>query len=343
MAPALTETASDGCGIHLSSPGVNLDGSLLGMEVDQQQILMEDDCTQAAWLNLTFLPSPDTCSKDTLEVQTPFLSPLVQSSGSYRTMLHSSPGTLLNLLSLNKSLASPLLPSPQSPDVYFLSVSDHDGMGSERTFRNMSTQQPLLTECCLGEDETQAQTARPLLPWGKMGRKAGWHQDQAQPRSVVLEEAFLSQVQQCCSRQHTLLRQTTRVQRRLQALLGEHATRHCSLQLHGLIRTCFEGDAPPGSPFPLEPHSPLDKKPFNTPIGLEDGEERGPWSNITLSSPPQKVPSPLKRPADVKTFVCCTKAVMSGLQDVLDSDATDSSSDEEWNLEGAQGANCVPM
>ncbi|KAJ8350622.1 hypothetical protein SKAU_G00257520 [Synaphobranchus kaupii] len=343
MAPALTETATDGHGIHLSSPlgssSIDLDGSLLGMELDPQQKLMEGDCSQTAWLNLTFLPSPDACSKDALELQSPFLSPLVQSSGSYRTMLHSSPGTLLNLLSLNKSLASPVLPCPQGPDVYILSVPEHEGQGAARPFRGGSPKLPPQRERYLRGVESLAHSLLLAPPWVNEEREAGWHQTRARPKSASLKDTVLGQTRRCRSRQRALLGQAARVQKRLQALLGEHAVRHCGHQLGGLTGALSGGCSLPGSPSPLERRSPAESKPFDTPVD----EEGTLWSSLAFSPSPQKVPSPLQKSVDIRTFLCCARDVMSGVRNALDSDATDSSSDDEWGIEGARGSNCSPV
>ncbi|XP_064165973.1 KAT8 regulatory NSL complex subunit 1-like protein isoform X1 [Anguilla rostrata] len=341
MAPALTETATDGHGIHLSSPlgssGIDLDGSLLGMELDPQQKLMEDDCSQTAWLNLTFLPSPDACSKDALELQTPFLSPLVQSSGSYRTMLQSSPGTLLNLLSLNRSLASPVLPCSQGLEAYILSGPEPGGQGAARAIRGASPKPPLPKERCLRGAEPLAHSLLLTSPWVKGERELGWPQTQAQPKSAEPKQTALVRTQLCRSRQHALLGQAARVQKRLQALLGEHALRHCGLQL-GRLTEALSGDRS----LPWS-RSPTESKPFHTPVGLEMDEEGALWSSLAFSPPPQKVPSPLQKSADIRTFVCSARAVVGGVRNALDSDATDSSSDEEWDIEGAQGSNCLPV
>lgn len=341
MAPALTEAAPDGHGIHLSSPlgssSIDLEGSLLGMELDPQQKLMEGDCSQTAWLNFTFLPSPDACSKDALELQTPFLSPLVQSAGSYRTMLQSSPGTLLNLLSLNKTLASPVLPCSQGPDAYILSVSEHKGQGAARSFRGASPKRTPPKERCLRGAEPLARSLLLAPPCVKAEREVRWPQTQAHPDSAPPQDTVLGRTRRCRSRQHALLGQASRVQRRLQAVLGEHALRHCGLQLGGATRELS------GSPSPPEPGSPAESKPFDAPAGSEVDEEGAPWGSLALSPPPQKVPSTPQKTADVRTFICRARAMMSEVRTALDSDATESSSDEEWDIKGAQGSNCAPV
>ncbi|XP_061082872.1 KAT8 regulatory NSL complex subunit 1-like protein [Conger conger] len=339
MAPALTEAAPDGHGIHLSSPlgssSIDLNGSLLGLELDPPQKLMEDDCSQTAWLNLTFLPSPDTCSKDALELQSPFLSPLVQSMGSYRTMLQSSPGTLLNLLSLNKSLASPVLACPPGPDTYILSVPEHKGQAVVRSFRGASPKHPPPMERCLRGAEPQAQSLLLPPPWVKGEREVGWPQTQAQPKSAPQRETLLGRTRRCRSRQHALLGRASRVQRGLQAVLGELAVRHCGGQVSGLKGALL------GSLSPPETHWPVEAKTFLTPVGLDADEEGALWGSLAFSPPPQKAPSPPRR-EDVRTFVSQARAVMSEARTALDSDVTDSSSDEERDVGGARGPSCPP-
>lgn len=115
------------------------------------------------------------------------------------------------------------------------------------------------------------------------------------PSTLVLEEAVR---QQLC-RQAGLHSRAQTLQRRLQALLGEHAARHCTQQLDGLGRQF--GCAPP------------------------DGyDPRVSWLGSSTASASSL--------AELAEFSRCSQAVLQGLQEALDSEATassSSSSDEE--------------
>ncbi|KAG7467539.1 hypothetical protein MATL_G00154850 [Megalops atlanticus] len=336
MAPALTETSADGHGIHLSSPlasgSIDLDGALLGSELDPQKKLMEEDRAQTAWLNLTFLPSPDTCSRNALELQTPLLSPLAQAPGGYKTMFHSSPVSVLGLLSLSKNLADPLSPCPQRLDTRFLPVPEHEGPGLAQSHQSVSSWHVQVARLPsgrgVGDDEALIH-GMPITPPRAQGSKAGW----GWPVSTVLEEAAHAQALRCRSRQRALRGRAVGLQGRLQALLGQHTTRHCDLQLRGLTT---RKDFPQGSPSPLELCSPPEAKPFDTAMGQK---LKAPWNSLSL--PQQESPLSPQRSTDIWRFVRCAWAMMRETQKALDSDATDSSSDEEWELEEVQGS--VPV
>ncbi|KAJ8252762.1 hypothetical protein GJAV_G00205280 [Gymnothorax javanicus] len=347
MAPALTETATDGHGIHLSSPlgssSIELDGSLLGMELDPQVKLIEDDCSQMTWLNLTFLPSPDACSKDALENPALLLSPLVHSSGSCRAMLQSSPGTLLNLLSLDKSVDSPKLPCSQAPDAYIPSLMEHEAQDAARPVWDTSPKCPPPKEPCFRGAESMALSPPLSPPWVRGEREMGCPQTLAHPGSSPQQGLVPGRLQRCRSRQRALRGRVARVQRRLQAVLGEHATRHCGLQLGGLKGALSRGCALPQSSCPLEPRSHTETRPIDALVGLEIPQEGGDCDALTLSPPQQKDPSPLHKAADVRTFLHCAQSVISELRTELDSDATESSSDEDCDIGGAHGSLQLPV
>ncbi|XP_036395832.1 KAT8 regulatory NSL complex subunit 1-like protein [Megalops cyprinoides] len=336
MAPALTKTSADGHGIHLSSPltsgSIDLDGALLGSELDPQKKLMEEDRAQTAWLNLTFLPSPDVCSGNALELQTPLLSPQAQAPGGYKTMFHSSPVSVLGLLSLSKNLADPLAPCPQRLDACFLPVPECEGQGLAQSHQSMSSWRVQFAQPPSGHgagDDEALIHGMPVTPPRVQGSKAGW----CWPMSTVLEEAAHSQTLQCCSRQRALRGRAVGLQGRLQSLLGQHTARHCDLQLRGLMS---RKDFPQGSLSPLELCSPPEAKPFDTTMGQE---LKAPWNS--LSPPQQESPLSPQRSTEIWRFVRCAWAMMRETQKALDSDATDSSSDEEWDLEEVQGS--VPV
>ncbi|XP_028847682.1 KAT8 regulatory NSL complex subunit 1-like protein isoform X2 [Denticeps clupeoides] len=99
------------------------------------------------------------------------------------------------------------------------------------------------------------------------------------------------------SRQRALVARAGRIQKRLQGLLGDHASRHCAHQLKGLRG---------------KPAFPPDTK---CVVVREAGGELGTMTSVTSD--------------DLQSFARCAHATLREVQAALDSDATDSSSDEE--------------
>lgn len=128
-----------------------------------------------------------------------------------------------------------------------------------------------------------------------------------------------SPLQPCCgklnegvrkrlSRQAGLQGRALKLQRRLQALLGERAVQHCDQQLEGLKRHCQPDSAQSLHPVILPQH-----------VGYKTTDSRLPFNEL-------------------REFSRSSQAVLRGLQEVLDSDATaSSSSDEEQEVERING------
>lgn len=136
MAPALTKLSKDAHGIHLATTlalsNMDADGAMLNMECDPQLKLKDGSYAQRVWLNLSSLPCLDTFCSGTspLEVSESLLSPLLHASaGQYNTVLLSSPGSLFNLLFLNKNLKNSLGACPGAQDMYFVPVTEHNSQG----------------------------------------------------------------------------------------------------------------------------------------------------------------------------------------------------------------------
>ncbi|XP_020313314.1 KAT8 regulatory NSL complex subunit 1 [Oncorhynchus kisutch] len=337
---------------------MDADGEMLNIECDHQLKLKEGSYAQNVWLNFSSLPFLDHFFSDTslLEVSESLLSPLLQASAEqYNTVLLSSPGSLCNLLFLNKNLKNSLADCPGAQDMYFVRVTEHNSQGVVQQQCQLSGYGPdgydipqSPTKHCQGDLMSQYNPAVPTpgiarqeeggtistdtalaQPWTKRTRSQG----QEQPVTAMVEEAVREQTWWHLSQQAALFGQAGRIQRRLQALLGDHISRHCIFQLEGLKK--MQGRETPGPPTP-----PADTKPFDTamgqrPTGTQSHRTQGPALLQTFS-----VPSSSK---DIQEFASYAQAVLRTVQEAVDSDATESSSDEELAPEQKWGTRSQPV
>ncbi|XP_060910181.1 KAT8 regulatory NSL complex subunit 1-like protein isoform X1 [Labrus mixtus] len=339
MAPALTKILNDGHGIHLSSPPASVrmdtDGrAVCSADLDSQLISTEDSDLQKMWLNLSMIPSLDSClPMSPLDVPAnPVLSPCLQvSSSQAETLLFPSPAHLLSLLSSNKALRdSQQVASvfPGVPDMFLVPLPEHNSQEASLlqgcnavTDGGDVHHSPLTLPHSYSHGEIKHQgyspffTAQPSLTEEKeagigflppSSEQPCWiriSSDQAAFR-VVPDEAVKEQV----CRQAGLCSRAQRLQTRLQALLGEHAVLHCDQQLEGLTRYCQVGGVSQESVNPglLPPQV--------------DFEPQFSW---------QESSTPLCSFEELREFTRCSQEVLRGLQEALDSEATASSSSDE--------------
>uniref|UniRef100_A0A4W6F4V8 KAT8 regulatory NSL complex subunit 1-like n=1 Tax=Lates calcarifer TaxID=8187 RepID=A0A4W6F4V8_LATCA len=349
MAPALTKILKDGHGIHLSSPpsSVRVDSNrraVRSAELEPHMRLTEDDDPQKMWLNLSLLPSLDSClSASPLHVPAnPVLSPCLQESASQcEAVLLSSPASLLSFLSFNKGLVDShqvVSILPGVPDMFLGPVPEHnsqeacllhgcstapecgpDGVDVHHSPFTLTGVSPLES---LGEIKSQGFTPffapQPALMQEKAAGVGCPPPPSVQPCSgrvnfhqlapkAVLEKA----VKQKLSRQTGLHSRACRLQRRLQALLGEHALLHCNQQLDGLKRHCHLGDASHDSLDSLHPGLPPPH------VGSKPNFSRLESSTASSSL------------TELREFSRFSQAVLRGLQEALDSEATASSSSDD--------------
>ncbi|XP_067459400.1 KAT8 regulatory NSL complex subunit 1-like protein isoform X1 [Thunnus thynnus] len=350
MAPALTKILKDGHGIHLSSPpaSVRMDSDsrvMRSTELDSQMTSTGDGDLQKMWLNLSSLTPLDSClPASPLDVPAnPVLSPFLQTSASQCEMvLLPSPGSLFSLLSLNKGLRdSHQVASvfPGVPDMFLVPVPEHnsqeacllhghsaapecgpDGVDVHHSSLTLASVSPSYTH---GELKSEGYTpcfAPPLTltqrdmagiscpPPASVVRPCGGRLNSEQP---VLREVLEEQL----SRQAGLHSRAWRLQKRLQALLGEHALLHCNQQLEGLNRHCQSGGVSFDSPDSLHPGV-LPPQAGNKPH-LSWLESSTASSSFT----------------ELREFSLSSQAVLRGLQEAFDSEATGSSSSDEEQAE----------
>ncbi|KAL0963729.1 hypothetical protein UPYG_G00310100 [Umbra pygmaea] len=339
MAPALTKLTKEKHGIHLATPpnptNMDADGAALNAKCDSP-FKLKDVYAQTMWLNLSW-PFLDTCypSKSPLEFPNLLLSPLLQpSTEQYNTMLLSSPGSLLSLLSPNKNVKNSLVVCPGAQDMCNVPVTDHYSQGV--------TQQKYEPQTCnsvrgpggwdipwtptkLCQEDLPSQY-KPVVPTPSTLRQVGsistdtapahpCTKSQAQEHAVttMVEEAVRDQTRWHFSQQATLLGRAERIQRRLQALLAHHASRHCSLQLEGLKGIHDRGllDATT---------LPAGTKPFGQTM-------------MEQTHPSQ----------EIQEFARRAQALIHRVQGGIDSDATDSSSDEDLEAEKKWATTSQPV
>lgn len=236
MAPALTKLSKDAHGIHLATTlalsNMDADGAMLNMECDPQLKLKDGSYAQRVWLNLSSLPCLDTFCSGTspLEVSESLLSPLLHASaGQYNTVLLSSPGSLFNLLFLNKNLKNSLGACPGAQDMYFVPVTEHNSQGvvQQQCQHSVQPHNPAVPTPGIARQEeggTISTDTALAQPWTKRTRSQG----QEQPVTAMVEEAVREQTRWRLSQQAALLGQAGRIQRRLQTLLGDHLSSHSS-------------------------------------------------------------------------------------------------------------------
>lgn len=347
MAPALTKVLKDGHGIHLSSPpsSVRVDSNgraVCSAEPEPHLRSMGDGDCQKMWLNLSMFPSLESCLPvGPLDLPaSPLLSPCLQASaGQCEAVPLPSPASLLSFLSFHKSLNDshqvvPVLPGV--PDMFLGPVPEHN-----------SQEACLLHGCSAaaaecgpdgGDVHRSPFTLTSVSPSDSLGRiKFPGHTPFfAAPPSLIQEKAdgvgcsLPESVPSCGGRVNFDLRASRAVleedvkeqlvkqaalhgrawtlQKRLQALLGEHAVLHCHQQLEGLKRHCQLGDVSHDS------------------LGFT-------YLDVL---PPQACGEPLFESStasssftELRQFSQCSQEVLRSLQEALDSEATASSSSDD--------------
>ncbi|KAM9851192.1 KAT8 regulatory NSL complex subunit 1-like protein [Aulostomus maculatus] len=299
MAPALTKILKDGHGIHLSSTpaAVRTDPDsriMQSMELESpMRSTGEDDLQEMC------LYPRDSCLPS---------SPVDISASQSETELISSPGSLLRFLSCTKGLKESHQVASVFPGVldmfsvpqYNSAAPPHcgpDGVDVHFSLTNLS----------------------PLYSHGEVGLSR-IPQASVQPRGVRLnsEQPVQRAVKEQLSRQAELQGRVWRLQKRLQAQLGEQAVLHCSQQLQGLGRLGQTAGGPEANLCSLHPGVLLPQdyhKPCLSPLGSSTSS-----SSFT----------------ELAEFSQSSLAVLQHLQEALDSEATASSSSDE-DLEEVRG------
>ncbi|KAL2081569.1 hypothetical protein ACEWY4_023422 [Coilia grayii] len=344
MAPALTRTAKNG--IHLSSSlltdSMDSDSTVLGIDLDPQMKLLEDSYSPRMWLNLSSLPFLDPCSsKNPLKYPDALLQPLLQSSGYYKTVMLSSPRDLVGHLSINKPKKSLMAKSDiLSPFPKLCSLQD---VPPDIYLRQLSNSIPASPDVSNSPSLTHHNPGNHLIhnsavPLDRIG--AGDGIGMAENHGLLwssVKQAVKGQALRHLSEQRNLVGRVERIQRQLQALLGEHVSRHCTQQLEGLKAKFLQKNLRPKSPTqttapPSAAGSPATYTGSKPPDAQAEAESLTAASldDLPGSAPTRADTVSTECAADIQNFARRASAALHGLHSALDSDATESSSDEEW-------------
>ncbi|XP_034550434.1 KAT8 regulatory NSL complex subunit 1-like protein isoform X3 [Notolabrus celidotus] len=348
MAPALTKILKDGHGIHLSSPPASVkidsDGSAMrSTDLDVQLISTDEGDLQKMWLNLSMIPSLNSfLPMSPLDVPAnPVLTPCLQTLPSQgESLLFHSPAHLFSLLSSNKGLRdSQQVASafPGVPDMFLVPVPEDNSQeasllqgcsavpdGGDVHHFPLSFLHSYSHGGKKHQDYTPALTPLPSLT---QEREAGIgclipseqpfrvrvSSDQPAPRAVPGEAVK----EQLC-RQAGLCSRAKRLQTRLQALLVEHTLSHCDQQLEG-----------------LKSHCQLEHESFESLNSIHSGI-LPPQLDFSPQFSWQESSTATLSFEELREFSFCSQAVLRGLQEALDSEATASSSSDEEETEDKQ-------
>ncbi|XP_028249292.1 KAT8 regulatory NSL complex subunit 1-like protein isoform X2 [Parambassis ranga] len=317
MAPALTKTLKNVHGIHLSSPPASV-----RMDSDGRTM-----CTVEQELHLRSMDEDDH-QKEPL----------------------SSSGSLVNLLSFSEDqrdshqVASVF---PGVPDMFLFPAPENNSQEARLLYGQSAAPECrpdggdvhpssfILTSVCPSysqrgitpESSTPLFTTEPTMTQEKVSDLASvqpctgtLNLEQLASRGVLLEA-----VKEQVSRQTELHSQAWRLQKRLQALLGEHALLHCSQQLEGLKKHCQLGEVSLYS---------LDSGYCCEPPPLAGDKPNNSWLESSAAS---------SLLTEVGEFSRSSQVVLKQLQEALDSDATaSSSSDDEPEDNKSESANVSP-
>ncbi|XP_077071382.1 KAT8 regulatory NSL complex subunit 1-like protein isoform X1 [Siphateles boraxobius] len=295
----------------------NMDNSGVALGVD-----VENSFGQKIWQNLPSMVHLDLLSsKGSPHLPQMLLSPMFQDSHP-KAFLRSSPEPLFTLLSLNRNSVGSTAGAPQ---MCFMPIFEDSGQDVVEPSHNPS---PLRHGCstrdCQGDTKSLSSVQIP-------------HCFNASNQTFVdsveeMEEGLMIQSLWHLSQHVSLANRAGRLQQRVLAMLGEHASRHYNHQLEGLksklLETCRSTKYPMTSEHFFETLNAVEMQAEYHALGR----------NLQY---PQAQGQPLKS-RDVQNLVHSGHAVLHRVMESLDSDATVSSSDEEWQHEDSRGTSVDP-
>lgn len=311
MAPALTKILKDGHGIHLSSRPtfVSKDpdgGAMHSSGLESQMDPAKDGDLQ----NFSSFPPQDSCLSGSLS-----LLSFSEGLTDFQQMAFIFPGEagMFLLPEHNVQEACLLHGFSAAPEC------GPDGGDLHHSPLTLTIAPPLYSHGAIKHhDYTPVFVPPPILRQQKAAGMGGplpslvWpcgsrlNSDQLTSRGV-LEEAVTEQL----SRQAELQSRAQGLQTRLQALLGEHALQHCNQQLEGLTRHWQLAGASSDNPESIYPGV----------LSPQAGRE-GPFTWPDPSAAQSSF-------TELREFSHSSQAVLTGLQEALDSEATASSSSDE--------------
>ncbi|MCJ8732867.1 hypothetical protein PDJAM_G00216570 [Pangasius djambal] len=341
MPPALDKTLEKDSRIHISSPVLTQDVVSSG-DMDPQIKLMDESYTRF-WLNLSSLSVLDSCSmKCSLDLPEMPLQSLVHNP-SYKIELQPTLGSLLGCVSMDERGADcPLLHEDSS---------FKERMVAKEQSRNVTKDHQNLMQTLSPLQYFQRESESLCSPRSSGIRNSNRSFASTPARhwashSAVQEEVDARRVR-LASQHRVLAARTDRAKLRLHALLGENALQNFNKQLEE-IRREFSPTSAKTEPDPLSPaenkcdnalgaqeeadchldHSSGQKS--SKFSGPEVPKESGAFSSSSEDSSVEKSSESVRLIRGVQSFVQCGQAVLREAQQALDSDATESSSDDEW-------------
>lgn len=321
MPPALDKTLEKDHRIHISSPVLTRDMDS-SMDMNHELKLMDDNYTRF-WLNLSSLSVLDSCSiNSSPELPEMPLRSLVHNS--YKIELQPSLGSSLASVSMDKSGAKVRAAVEEQSRVI---SKDHESL--------MQTLSPL--QYFQRESEALS-SARPNGTRNSNGHSAlrSWH---VASHSALQQEVNSRRIR-LASQHCVLATRTDRAKLRLNALLGENALKTFNKQLEVIKRNL--------SPMSTKQQAESD---LLSPAGSNCANGLGVHkeSNCLLDHfSRQKFSGPevqqgsgilsssftdLSVDKSLQRLFQCGRTVLHKAQQALDSDVTESSSDDEWEEE----------
>ncbi|XP_042620074.1 KAT8 regulatory NSL complex subunit 1-like protein [Cyprinus carpio] len=280
-------------------------GVALGLDVDNSfgQIIGQN---LSSMVHLDLLSS-----KGSPQLPEMLLSPLFQDSHP-KAFLLSSPEP--PLLSLNRN--SPDTPAG-APQMCFMPTLEDKGQDGVEPSQNLTPLQHGFStrDCQTGTKSLSLEEA------SQCSRKNNALNQKLFRTMEELREGLMIQSLWHLSQHVSLANRASHLQQRVLAMLGEHASRHYSHQLDGLKKELFEARRSPK--FPMTPECLFET--FNV-VEMQEAE-RVLIRNLQVHGQPPKS-------RDLQNLAHSGHAVLHGVLEALDSDATVSSSDEEWDHEG---------
>lgn len=345
MPPALDKTLEKDHRIHISSPVLTRDMDS-SMDMNHELKLMDDNYTRF-WLNLSSLSVLDSCSiNSSPELPEMPLQSLVHNSESYKIELQPSLGSLLSSVSMDKSGAGCSLLDKDSSLVR-AAVEEQSGIISKDHEDLTQTLSPLQY---FQRESEPLSSAGPNGIRNSNGHNAlrSWHVASHSAMQQEVNSRTISLASQHC----VLATRTDRAKLRLHALLGENALNTFNKQIEVIKRKL----SPMSTKQQTEPDllSPAESKCANG-LGvhkesncLPDHLSRqktlkfsgpavqqgsGILSSSFTDSSVDKSSESVQVIRGVQRLVQCGRTVLHKAQQALDSDVTESSSDDEWEEE----------
>ncbi|XP_051872207.1 KAT8 regulatory NSL complex subunit 1-like protein isoform X2 [Pristis pectinata] len=384
MAPALTETATEGHGFQLSS------SSLPSSSIEPDTFMHKDDAseeqklngncdTQAAWSQLAYPCAAPGLGHDATDLKNvPYGSTIVHSSIPHNTTLLTSANSLLDRLSLNLNLSSKKLFSKDSPNIVTKNNLSCDrfkqtsGFNTGKTYavpeaklnsnkngmtglscqknnplkcNSMLTDVGEMNMACVSASlslsapsdmtsnqkaelkPTEANSIRSSVPvdnavhaenllnCSRQLIQQGQEEKQLISSISVQKTERNAQLLECLDRQQKLAKKASSLRKRLQIIQAKHITHHIKQRMQQLIESEHHRQQALGKFNSSKPN-----------LACSDGIKRD--DSVQTGLDPKK---PVL--SELYKYTHLSKALLSRIEENVDSDATGSSTDEDSDME----------